>query len=166
MRRSLRRRPTIAMDASFADAKTCSPSSTSVLPASIDNAEAPAARIAWIVARPITGTSNRMSWFGFATFTIRDAGTGETPGAADHLVGALHRLDRDDRLVLDRDGLPDVERRNRVGHAVAEFEVRALLVRRRARAQHAFTCEQRRQERCRIQQLDPLVAHALQPPPR
>ena len=51
-----RRRPPITMDATFADAKRCSPSNTSVLPASTDNAEAPAARIAWIVARPITGT--------------------------------------------------------------------------------------------------------------
>ena len=41
-----RGRPTMAMPASLADAKTCSPSSTSVRPASTDSAAAPAVRIA------------------------------------------------------------------------------------------------------------------------
>jgi len=41
------------------------------LPASIESAVAPAARIASMVAMPMTGTSNRMSCFGFATFTTR-----------------------------------------------------------------------------------------------
>src|SRR4029450_8650710 len=45
-------RPTIVMLASFAAAYTVSPSSTSVLPASIDSAVAPATRIASIVANP------------------------------------------------------------------------------------------------------------------
>ena len=35
-----------------------------------------ATRIAWMVARPMTGTSKRMSWFGFATLTT------QTPGPA------------------------------------------------------------------------------------
>src|SRR5262249_24565636 len=39
-------RPTIVISASLADANTASPSSTSVLPASIDSAVAPATRIA------------------------------------------------------------------------------------------------------------------------
>ncbi len=43
-----------------------SPSIISVLPASIDRIVAPAAFIASIVDAPMTGTSKRMSWFGFA----------------------------------------------------------------------------------------------------
>ena len=101
------------------------PSNTSVLPASTDSAVAPAARIASIVATPTTGTSNRMSWFGFATFTMRTPGPASRPARRDHLVGAFHRLDGDHRGVLDRDGLPDVEAGDRVGHAVAEREIRA-----------------------------------------
>ena len=54
-------RPTIAMPASSAALMIASPSIISVLPASTDNAVAPAARIASIVATPMTGTSNRMS---------------------------------------------------------------------------------------------------------
>ena len=40
-----------------------------------------------------------------------DAGAGEMAGAGDHFVGAFHRLDGHDRLVLHRDRLADVERR-------------------------------------------------------
>ena len=58
------------MPASFADAKNASRSKISVLPASIDSTFAPAMRIAWIVASPTIGTSNRMSCFGFATLTM------------------------------------------------------------------------------------------------
>ena len=38
----------------------------------------------------------------------------------DRLVGALHRLDRYDRLVLDHDGLSDVESGNDIRHAIPE----------------------------------------------
>ena len=124
-------RPTIAMPASLALARIVSRSNISVLPASTDKAEAPATRIAWIVARPITGTSNRMSWFGFATFTIRTPGPARCPARANHLVGAFHRLDRDDRLVLHGDRLANVQAGNRVGHPVAEVEILPLLVCRR-----------------------------------
>ena len=85
-------------------------------PASIDSAVAPARRIAWIVAMPTTGTSKRMSWFGLATLTMRTPGPARCAGARDDLVGAFHRLDGDDRLVLDGDRLADVERRDGVGH--------------------------------------------------
>ena len=76
----------------------------------------------------MTGTSKRMSCFGFATLTMRDARPGQMPGAPNHLVGAFHRLDGHHRQVLDRDRLADVEPRNRVGHPVAELEVLLLLV--------------------------------------
>ena len=82
--RSCRRpRPTIA-DAGLVrpPRRTASPSSTSVLPASIDSADAPATRIAWIVATPITGTSNRMSCFGLATLTMRTPGPARCPARA------------------------------------------------------------------------------------
>ena len=52
-------------------------------------------------------------------------------GAADHFVGAFHRLDRHDRLVLHRDRLADVERRDGVGHPVAELEILLLVLGRR-----------------------------------
>ena len=61
---------------------------------------------------PTTGTSNRMSWFGFATLTIADAGTRQPARAADHLVGALHRFDRHNGAILHGDRLPDVEARH------------------------------------------------------
>ena len=54
-------RPTMAMPAASADLMIDSPSIISVLPASTDNSVAPAARMASIVATPMTGTSNRMS---------------------------------------------------------------------------------------------------------
>ena len=46
---------------------------------------------------PMTGTSKRMSCFGFATLMMQTPGAGQMPGAANHLVGALHGFDRDDR---------------------------------------------------------------------
>src|SRR4029434_9412686 len=69
-------RPMIVMLASFAEAITACPSRINVLPASIESADAPATRIAWTVARPMTGTSNRISCLGFATLMMR------TPGPA------------------------------------------------------------------------------------
>ena len=116
------------MPASSAARMIASPSIMSVFPASTDSTVAPAARIACIVATPTTGTSNRMSCFGFATLTMRDAGAGQMPGAGNHFVGPFHRFDGDDRLMLDRDRLPDVQRRDCVRHAVAELEVLLLLV--------------------------------------
>ncbi len=61
----------MAMPASSAARTMASPSIMSVLPASTDSSVAPAACIASIVETPTTGTSNRMSWFGLATLTIR-----------------------------------------------------------------------------------------------
>ena len=139
-------RPTMAIEASLADLNTCSPSRTSVRPASIDSAVAPATRMAWMVARPITGTSKRMSWSGLGHLDDAHAGAGEVAGTADDFVGAFHRLDRDHRLVLDGDRLADVERGNRVGHPVAELEVGALLLVGGTFAQHARPGEQRREE--------------------
>ena len=112
---------------------TRSPSSTSVRSASIDSAVAPAARIAWIVATPIDRHVEPHVLLRLRDLDDAHAGPGEVSGAPDHFVGPLHRLDRDDRLVLDGDRLTDVERRDGVSHPVAEREVLALLVRRRAR---------------------------------
>ena len=56
-----RLRATMAIPAASAAATTAARSNTSVLPASIDRADAPAVRIASIVGTPTTGTSNRMS---------------------------------------------------------------------------------------------------------
>ena len=88
-----------------------------------------------------------------------DTGPGQMTGAANHLVGAFHRFDGHDRLVLDGDGLADVERGNRVRHPVAELEVGAFPLVGRAIAEHALAGEQRRQEHRRVEQLDPLVFH-------
>ena len=52
---------------------------------------------------------------------------GQVPRSTQHLVGAFHRLDRDDRAVLHGDRLADVERRDGVSHAIAELEVRLFL---------------------------------------
>ena len=124
---SLRGRPTIAMPASFADVKT---------------------RVAVEHQRPPRVDRQRRRAGGPHRLDGRDAddrhveshvlfrlghlddphaGPGQVTGAADHFVGAFHRLDGNDGLVLDRDRLPDVERRNSVGHAVAECEVVVLL---------------------------------------
>ena len=155
-----RRLPTTAMPASLADARNASRSKISVLPASIDNTVAPATRIAWIVASPTTGTSNRMSCFGLATLMI-DAGAGQVTGAGDGLVGAFHRLDRDHRLVLHGDRLADVEAGNRVRHAIAELQVLALGFARRALAQLPLAGQQRLQELRRVDQLDAALAHQV-----
>src|SRR5215831_3718286 len=75
-------RPTIAIFASFADARTASPSRISVLPASTESTAAPATRIACTVANPTTGTSKRMSCFGFATLTMQTPGPARCPALA------------------------------------------------------------------------------------
>ena len=90
---------------------------------------------------------------------MRTPGPARWPARAIDFVGAFHRLDRHDRLVLHGDGLADVERGDRVRHPVAEREIRALLLGRRARGQHAVARQQRREERGRIEQLDAVVAH-------
>ena len=59
------------MPASSAALTIASPSIISVFPASTDRMVAPAAFIASMVDTPTTGTSKRMSWFGFATLTMR-----------------------------------------------------------------------------------------------
>ena len=67
------------MPAASAASKNAAPSTTSVFPASIEIAVAPAAFISAIVATPTTGTSKRMSCFGLATFTIRVPGPAISP---------------------------------------------------------------------------------------
>ncbi len=73
----------------------------------------PAAFIAAIVGSPTTGTSKRMSCFGFATLTTDRPGARQTPRPRDHFVGAFHRLDRHHRAILHDDRLTDVEPRDR-----------------------------------------------------
>jgi hypothetical protein len=63
-------------------------------------AVAPAARIAWMVARPTTGTSKRMSWPGLATLTTAVPGPASCPARAIVSSVPFHRLDRHHRLVL------------------------------------------------------------------
>jgi hypothetical protein len=90
---------------------------------------------------------------------IRTPGPARVPGTPDHFVGPFHSLDGDDGLMLDGDRLSDVEPGDDVGHAIAELEVLSLVVGRRALRQHARPCQQRRQERRRVDQLDPVVLH-------
>ena len=59
--------------------------------------------------------------------------------------------------MLHRDGLADVERRNRVRHPTAELEVLLLVLGRLALRQHAGTRQQRLDERRRVHQLDAVV---------
>ena len=66
-----------------------------------------------------------------------DARAGQMPGAANHFVGPFHRLDGNDRLMLHRDRLADIERRYRVRHAIAELEILLLLPGGRSPGQHA-----------------------------
>ena len=141
--------------------RNASRSKISVLPASTDSTFAPASRIAWIVASPTTGTSKRMSWFGLATLMMRDAVAGEVAGARDGFVGAFHGLDRDHRLMLHGDGLADIEAGNGIGHAIAELEILALRLVRRAIAQLSLAREQRLEKRRRVEQLDAALAHQV-----
>ena len=105
-------RPTTTMPASLADAKNAL-AVEHQRPPGVDRQRRRRRRrcIASIVATPTTGTSNRMSCFGFATLTTRTPAPASCAGPRDHLVGPFHRLDRDHRLVLDDNGLADVERR-------------------------------------------------------
>ena len=153
-------RPTIAMPASSADAKTCSPSSTSVRPASTDSADAPATRIAWIVAIADDRHVEAHVLLRLGHLDDPHAGPGELPGAADHLVGPFHRLDRDHRLVLHGDRLADVERRR--SRRPCGSRTRNPRAPRSLGARSVSTPspgEQRLEERRRVQQLDALVAH-------
>ncbi len=81
------------------------------------------------------------------------------PGTANDFIGPFHRLHRHHGLVLDRDGLADVERGNRVSHPIAELEILQLLWRRRSLGQHAFAGKKRREESRRIDQVDAFVTH-------
>ena len=99
-----------------------------------------------------------MSCFGFATLMMRDARPGKMPRAGDHLVGAFHRLNRHDGLVLHGNGLADVEPGDLVRYPVAEREVLLLFLGRRPSRQHAGRREQRREERGRVHQLDAVFA--------
>ena len=87
------------------------------------------------------------------------AGPGQPAGPLDHRVGPLHRLHGDHGGVLHDDRLADVEARDRVGHAVAEREVRVLLGRRPPRGDRARRGEQRREEGGGVEQLDAVIAH-------
>ena len=99
-----------------------------------------------------------MSCFGLATLTIRTPGPARCPARPITSSVPFHRLDGDDRLMLDGDRLSDVEAGDHVGHSVAELEVLLLVVGRRALRQHAGAGQQRRQQRRRVDQLDPVVA--------
>ena len=90
-----------------------------------------------------------------------DTVTGKVAGAGDGFVGALHRLDRHDRLMLHGDRLSDVEAGNRVGHAVAELQVLPLRLVRRAIAQLSLARQQRLEELRGVDQLNPALAHQV-----
>ena len=147
------------MPAAPAAANTCAPSITSVRPASIDIAVAPADFIASMVATPITGTSKRMSWFGLATFTTRDACAGDPPGSLDHLVGPLHRLHRHDGPVLHDDRLTHIESCDGIRNAITEGEILLLILRRAAGCEDPFAGKERAEERRRVHQLDTVITH-------
>ena len=86
------------------------------------------------------------------------AGAGQLPGAAQHLVGALHRLDRDDRAVFHRHGLADIEGGDGVGHAVAELRRRPAPRPTVARAvERAGPGQQRLQQFGRVDERDAVV---------
>ena len=140
-------------------------SKISVLPASTDSAVAPADRIAWIVATPTTGTSKRMSWFGFATLTMRHAGAGQLAGARDHFVGAFHRLDRDDGLVLDGDRSGRC--RGRQSRRPSRSRTRSPSARRRSA--RASSARPRRPAAARsnaVESISSIPRRAARPPPR
>ena len=81
-------------------------------------------------------------------------------GAGDHFIGPFHRLHGNDRLMLDRDCLANIQAGDRVRHPVAELEVLLFCLRRRPTREHACTCEERLQQSGRIYQLDtPLPEH-------
>ena len=146
------------MPASSAALTIASPSIISVLPASTDSAVAPAAFIASIVDDADDRHVEAHVLIRLRDLDDPDAGAGQLSGARDHRVGALHRLDGDDRRGLHRDRLADVEAGDRIGDAVAELEIRLLVVGRRRARQHARAREQRREERRRVQQLDAVLA--------
>ena len=127
-------RATTVIPARSAASTTAGRSKTSVLPASTDSAEAPAARIASIVGDADDRDVEAHVLLRLGHLHDARAGPGEAPGARDHLVGALHRLDGHDgarpspTIVCPMSSAGD-----RVRHAVAELEV-LLLRPRPARA--------------------------------
>ncbi len=74
----------------------------------------------------------------------KPAGAAERAGAADALVGALDRLDRQHGLVLHGHALADVEPAHLLGHPPAELDVFLLPGRRAAAGQLSFLHEQLR----------------------
>ncbi|HEX7485582.1 MAG TPA: hypothetical protein VF332_05480, partial [Vicinamibacterales bacterium] len=87
------------------------------------------------------------------------ARAGEASGTRDSRVGPFHRLDRHHRRVLHDDRLSDVEARDGIGHPVAERQVGLLAVGERPRRDQPRPCEEWREKRGRIEQLDAVIPH-------
>ena len=106
----------------------CSPSMISVVPASTDSAVAPAGP-----HRLDRRDADDRHVEPHVLIRLRHLDDARRPArrfrrrAQIIVVGAFHRLDGHDRLVLDHDRLADVERRDGVRHAVAERDVLQLF---------------------------------------
>ena len=80
--------------------------------------------------------------------------------AAQHGVGAFHRLHRHAGALADRHALPDVESRERAGDAASVGDVASLPRRRLAPRQQPLAGQQRLQQQRRIHQPDALRLRA------
>jgi hypothetical protein len=105
-------------------------------------------------ARPITGTSKRMSWRGLATFTTtKDCPDREARGTLDRLVGAFHGFHGHAGAIADHHGLAQVESGNLPGDLPAVGDVRGFAHPERA-GQARRDRDQRTQKRGGIHQPD------------
>ena len=153
-------RPTTTMPASSADAKSASRSKISVLPG-VDRQHR-GAGAAHRLNRRQTDDRHVEAHVLLRLGHLDDgaARSGEIAGARDHLVGALHRLDRDDRLVLDGDRLADVQRRRSRRPCDSRSRDPSAVPRSaRARSSTPAPRQQRLQQRRRIEQLDAPSLH-------
>ena len=132
--------------------------------------------MARMVATPMTGTSNRMSWLGLATLTtVRERrrvvaagsspwgveGAEEFPGAGDGGVGAFHGFDRDAGLGGDDDGLAEVVGGDGLGDGAAVGDVLLFFFVGCAAGEDAGFGEERFEVSGRGDQLDAFVAENL-----
>ena len=107
---------------------------------------------------PTTGTSNRMSCFGFATLMMRTPGPARCP--ARPITSSVPSIASTATTAwcLTAMVCPMSSPAIDVRHPVAELEILLLVLGRRALGQHAGPGQQRREQRRRVDQLDAVIA--------
>ena len=162
---------TIAMPVRLAAAMMAAASKSKVRPVSTARQVAPARAMASMVARPMTGTSKRMSCAGLATLTTVRARLSveaeslrrriEGAGTLDGGVGALHGFDGDAGPRRDDDGLAEVEGGEAARDGASVGNVLAFVFAGGALGEDAGPGEQRLEILSGGDQLDALVGEDL-----